>query len=246
MQLTMREWRRDLARKELWIGVGAVGLVLGIAGPFGTDAEMRLVPRLAYWLALAALTWATGSLIVPLAMPRLSWMGRWMAPPCAGALAGVVIAAEVLALNWLLFGISPWEPETAGTIIAIAMVISVAGYVIETGGGTPAKPEPPRLLQRLPLDRRGRLISMSVADHYVEVTTSAGTALLLMRLSDAIAETGDTEGLQIHRSHWVALDAVRAARRDGQGAVLTLTDGRELPVSRANLAKVKAAGLLPA
>ena len=77
------------------------------------------------------------------------------------------------------------------------------------------------------------------------MTTSAGSALLLMRLSDAIAEAGDTKGLQIHRSHWVALDAVRAVRRDGQRAVLTLTDGRDLPVSRANLDKVKAAGLLP-
>jgi len=69
--------------------------------------------------------------------------------------------------------------------------------------------------------------------------------MVLMRLSDAMKETGDLPGAQVHRSHWVAFSAVRAARRDGDRAILTLTSGVEIPVSRANLPKVKEAGLLP-
>jgi DNA-binding LytR/AlgR family response regulator len=59
----------------------------------------------------------------------------------------------------------------------------------------------PPILNRVPVQRRGRLIALSVSDHYVEVLTDGGRSLVLMRLSDAIAETGPVKGLQIHRSH---------------------------------------------
>ncbi|MCB1397271.1 MAG: LytTR family transcriptional regulator, partial [Rhodobacteraceae bacterium] len=85
---------------------------------------------------------------------------------------------------------------------------------------------------------------LSVQDHYVEVVTTRGRELLLMRLSDAIAETEGCAGLQVHRSHWVALDQVQAAHRDGARAVLTLSDGREIPVSRTYVPAAKEAGLL--
>ena len=110
--------------------------------------------------------------------------------------------------------------------------------------GSPSVPAPPRLLTRLPLAKRGPLLSLSVQDHYVEVVTTRGRELLLMRLSDAIAETEGCAGLQVHRSHWVALDQVQAAHRDGARAVLTLSDGREIPVSRTYVPAAKEAGLL--
>ena len=52
-------------------------------------------------------------------------------------------------------------------------------------------------------------------------------------------------GFQVHRSHWVSLAQVRSVRRDGARAVLTMSDGRDIPVSRSNIAAVKEAGLLP-
>jgi DNA-binding LytR/AlgR family response regulator len=51
--------------------------------------------------------------------------------------------------------------------------------------------------------------------------------------------------LQVHRAHWVARDQVRTARRSGARAILTMTDGSEVPVSRSFVPVVKAAGLLP-
>ncbi|MGB1209445.1 MAG: LytTR family DNA-binding domain-containing protein, partial [Paracoccaceae bacterium] len=63
--------------------------------------------------------------------------------------------------------------------------------------------------------------------------------------ADAIREVGTTPGLQVHRSHWVALSAITAARRDKDRAILTLCSGDDIPVSRANIPKVKEAGLLP-
>ena len=86
---------------------------------------------------------------------------------------------------------------------------------------------------------------MPTAPLALRVATSTGTDLILMRLSDAMDETGDVAGMQVHRSHWVATGEVTAARRDGARAILTLSDGRDIPVSRTYVPAVKEAGLLP-
>ena len=65
----------------------------------------------------------------------------------------------------------------------------------------------------MPLPQRGGLLALSVEDHYVDIVTDKGKTLVLMRLADAMKETGSVAGLQIHRSHWVARGAVIKAHR---------------------------------
>lgn len=107
------------------------------------------------------------------------------------------------------------------------------------------RPGPPTLLDRLPLDKRAPLVALSVEDHYVRIRTTKGEEMILMRLADAIRETAATPGLQVHRSHWVAFDQVVAVRRKGDCALLKMSHGPDVPVSRANLPKLREAGLLP-
>lgn len=83
-----------------------------------------------------------------------------------------------------------------------------------------------------------------MADHYVDVTTDQGHALVLTRLSDAMRETAPIQGLQVHRSHWVALDAVRRTTRQAGKPMLELENGTLVPVSRSFLPAARAAGLL--
>nr|WP_282558860.1 LytTR family DNA-binding domain-containing protein [Devosia litorisediminis] len=92
---------------------------------------------------------------------------------------------------------------------------------------------------------RGRLLHLAVADHYVDVTTDKGHELVLMRLSDAIAETAPQPGLQVHRSHWVALNGVKRGLRQSGKPMLELENGTLVPVSRSYLPAARAAGLLP-
>ncbi len=101
-----------------------------------------------------------------------------------------------------------------------------------------------RLLQRLPEEMLGALEAISVRDHYVDVRTSAGQSSLLMRLSDAIAEAEGVEGAQVHRSHWVAWQAITHTERDGAKLLLVLRDGSKIPVSRNHREKVDARGLV--
>jgi len=52
------------------------------------------------------------------------------------------------------------------------------------------------------------------------------------------------EGLQVHRSWWVARRAIAGVERDGRNLRLKLIDGETAPVSRASVAKLRAAGWL--
>ena len=124
----------------------------------------------------------------------------------------------------------------------ISAAVTLVSAVLERPTTLAATPEPPALLERLPRPQRGRLRHLSVADHYVAVRTDKGNSLVLMRLSDAIRETAPIAGLQVHRSHWVALDAVRRSTRQNGRPALELDDGSIVPVSRTYIAAVRAAG----
>ncbi len=67
-----------------------------------------------------------------------------------------------------------------------------------------------------------------------------GAELCLMRLNDAIAEAAPEEGLQIHRSHWVAKSAVEGLETKGGSGQVRLVDGRILSVSQSRLKEVNA------
>lgn len=235
--------------------------VLAIMGPFGTDRLLGLVPRALYWLAICFPTYAAGVMISVLLEPRLT---RWPEPLAVALQAlgiGCAVSALVLLVNAVTFGWRPsgteW-PTFLGTIFAIALIVTIVLHIARRHSAPPAAAQdpqkapqkaphlaPPPLLDRLPFDKRGALVALSVEDHYVRVRTSKGEDLVLMRLSDAIREVGDTAGAQVHRSHWVAWDQIRAARREKDRAILTVTGGHDIPVSRANLPVIKEAGLLP-
>lgn len=253
LRLALREMQQVLARPGTAVILAAMILGLGFSGPFGTFDSLRLLPRVLYWAAVILLTFTSGWVVARWGMLVLqrravARVGQWLAASLAVSAA---VAAEVGVLNTLMFEQSLLDPHTLGDLllstVPTAVLVTAAltwGYrPAPSAAPSPTPAAPPRLLARLPLDKRGALIALSVQDHYVEVVTTKGRELLLMRLSDAIAEADPCAGLQVHRSHWVALDKVRAARRDGARGVLTMADGREIPVSRSYLPDAKAAGL---
>ncbi|MEO1083216.1 MAG: LytTR family DNA-binding domain-containing protein [Acidobacteriota bacterium] len=76
--------------------------------------------------------------------------------------------------------------------------------------------------------------------HYLEVHTTRGRTLVLYNLKDAVGELEPVlDGLQIHRSHWVADAHVRRLARRSGGWVCELTTGLELPVSRRRAPEAK-------
>jgi LytTr DNA-binding domain len=109
---------------------------------------------------------------------------------------------------------------------------------------TAAPPATTPFLRRIPAKLGPDLLAIATEDHYLRVTTRRGSDLILYRLSDAIAELGPAAGRQVHRSYWVARDAVAAVERHGHRTALRLVNGAEIPVSRTYLRNLREAGWL--
>ncbi|WDR07120.1 LytTR family DNA-binding domain-containing protein [Devosia rhodophyticola] len=254
LRFTMREMRAQMTNRATQIVLLGLAMVFGLSGPFGTFDALEPLPRLLYWAVVVLSTYAIGTATANLVKFGLTptGMNPWILALVEGFVGGVPVALCVLGINLVVMGdlgINPWHLLAycmiicAGAIIITRLVERARVPVAQTAAA-PA-PQPPAILQRLPLPQRGKLQQISVADHYVEITTDKGHGLVLMRLGDAIGETGAVEGLQIHRSHWVALDAVvRCIRVDGKPMV-EMVNGTRLPISRSFLPAVKAAGLIP-
>jgi len=119
------------------------------------------------------------------------------------------------------------------SILSVALECVITGNRAVTPRPEPARATPAQaFLERLPEEKRGQILTLSARDHYVDVTTDKGREPVLIRLADAIGQLDGLAGEQVHRSHWVARDAVAgSARRDGR-LFLTISNGEEIPVSR--------------
>lgn len=93
------------------------------------------------------------------------------------------------------------------------------------------EPSPPEFMKRVPVQRRGSIILVKAEDHYLKVVTSNGESLIHYRLSDAIAEMPADAGIRVHRSYWVARDAIVNVGPAGRKLRATLINGIEIPVS---------------
>ena len=247
MQHALREVREIFSRPIAQMILCAVVLLLAVSGPFGTLDAIPFGPRLAYWAITVPLTFAVGVIASAFIFALLKGQNSpWPARVAAPLATAIMVGLTVSMINWLAFGV-PLQPMHMGPVVLTAAVIA---FVFQHISSQPTHvqintSEPPAILQRLDLHKRGELISMSVQDHYVEVTTTKGASLILMRLGDAMRETGDIEGLQIHRSHWAATQHIVKAERNGDKALLTLSDARVLPASRSRIKDLKDAGILP-
>ncbi|MEZ5756414.1 MAG: LytTR family DNA-binding domain-containing protein [Paracoccaceae bacterium] len=253
--------RPALRDPRFWAGLVGLGLVLGVAGPFGTLDNLPLLPRLAYWTTMILITGPVGFLLSHTTRRRLQSAGlpRLPASFLSGTLMGLPIAALVLTLNAVFLepgDVTLGEGELALAIVFLSATVSPVVTLVffsapdlppaaASAASAAARSAPPRLLQRIPEDLQAPLVALTAIDHYTEVVTTRGRCQILLRFSDAVAESAPTLGLRIHRSHWVALDQITAARRDGLRAIVTLTDGRERPVSRGNITALEQAGYLP-
>ncbi|TCM84398.1 LytTR family DNA-binding domain-containing protein [Rhodovulum steppense] len=234
----------------LWIGLS---LLLALGGPFGTYAA-SLSQRLALWPLLAGAGLAGGAALRVVLRHRLPGLGAWQR---ALVKAGVLTAVLAVPVFRMAEGLGPevierdalkGVAEAALGVFGLSLGLSALHIALarrrEAREAATAGADCP-LLRRLPAERRGAVIRLSSSDHYVQVVTERGTTQILIRFADAIAELRAVEGLRVHRSHWVALDAVTGTRRAEGRLFLTLSDGTELPVSRRHRAEVEALGLAP-
>lgn len=217
----------------------AGGVFLAFGGAFGSSGA-ALPARLAYWLALMLLGWLWGTIVSGFVFDRLLRppAPTWLRIAVSSLLIAIPYSAVVAYAGVLTFGNTYSALEIPGLIVTVTLItlVMVSINVLIDRQASPltsASAEPPKFLERLPLKLRGAEVwAVEAEDHYLRLHTSKGQDLILMRLSDAITELEGIEGAQVHRSWWVARDAITAAVRGDGRATLTLKDGAEAPVSR--------------
>lgn len=228
-----------------------VAAFMSYVGAFGSRAE-PFVPRTLYMIAVAWVSVILGLFTFRLVV-RLGWgVPRDAAKGPRRYLQGMISALLMTGpMGVLVWGSTQLAPDggaplgqlagyvgtsfvmcQALTLFAVSMNRRAyfAGLHLSAGAG-PAPP--PKFLERLPLKLRGAEVwAVEAEDHYLRLHTSKGQDLILLRLADAVDELTGIEGAQVHRSWWVARDAIADARRGDGRATLVLKDGSEVPVSR--------------
>ncbi|KAK0350158.1 hypothetical protein LTR94_030134 [Friedmanniomyces endolithicus] len=156
-----------------------------------------------------------------------------------GPMCVIVWAATGLFFNQRLYPLSAL-PALFIPVLAVTLGVTLVNIFLgrsvplQTHAASAAQTIPTvRFLERLTPKLRGATLrAVQGEDHYLRVHTDKGSDLILMRLSDAVAELEGLEGAQTHRSWWVAKSAVQSVERNDGRATLTLEGGLLVPVSR--------------
>ncbi|MCM5557276.1 LytTR family DNA-binding domain-containing protein [Pleomorphomonas sp. JP5] len=254
VQLALRRWRAIVGSAMFRAIVLAATAITTASGISSGDSWRDTLGALAINGVEAFSSAALATLLILLVEPRLSFIAH-TGPryALAGIAASPAVLIVVLAIEVLLRQADPtatYVGRVAITVlVSVAAIATVAGLAArgdrrqptETPAAEPAKTC--AFLRRLPPRLGTDLTRVSVYDHYVEAHTRRGHELILIRFSDALAELEGGDGLQIHRSHWVANGAVRCLMRsESRSLLVELDDGTRLPVSRSREAAVRAAG----
>jgi hypothetical protein len=272
METGIKDARKSLARKiliDLAI-MTIIGVILALIGPFGSFND-PLPTRLMVWLGFSYAGYALYSpmggvverLHDALDLPRA---GLWLA---AVIISSVPMTLLVGMLGPLPNAAS--LPSASQFFTQYPYVFVIGGGVTllfnqiqrppekrspATRADTAAKqvqadhseaslleqPSEARLIERLPPELGGTILALENEDHYVRVHTSLGSDLILIRMRDAVAEMDGVDGMQVHRSWWVAREAVEDVKREGRNVRLVLERGLEAPVSRANVTVLRDGG----
>jgi len=271
LQLALREMQAATTNRISRIGMMLVTVLLAMSGPFGTFQSFNLGQRFGYWAVMVVASYLTGQAASTffLELLRGQISQRWPRVIVAGLLASLPVTIVVMVVNGVAYqhvdiqsSLMIWLYTIIVTLAVVVMFVTLSevmagapaaapgvtasATVAETSQPAAALPPSPQpaILDRVPLRQRSRLIALIVEDHYVDIVTDKGRTLVLMRLADAIREAAPVPGLQVHRSHWVAFDAVVRAQRSEGKVMLELSNGMRLPVSRGFLPAAKDAGLV--
>jgi LytTr DNA-binding domain-containing protein len=256
----MREVQRDAVHDARMTGrpghsvaswattMGLGGLLLGYVG--ATDSyELPLALRLSLWLGLCAVA---GIIAITIERAVAGLGMRPHSPLAWWALLTVSLAVAMVPVIFLVNSTGSYSPIADLPLFAVnSLAISAAlvafrlliGTVLSRSAPV-ATPEPansdraveegrPRLMERLkPGLRSARLLALKSEGHYLKVFTDQGSELILMRLKDAIPDAEPIEGMQVHRSWWLAKQTGMERRNKDGRIELKLDEENWVPISR--------------
>lgn len=245
----------ELIRRYFLIGLVAsllLGAVFAFLGVYNTSS-LPFYKRYVFWTATMLVGNFTTGLAAPWVMHKaMVQQHRSIQLTTITALISIPVTFVLAAFEWNVdrqWTINTWIIRYIYVAVISAILVFCGYFILKAQGlfdipcEVNAKNEDQathssqagltKILQRLPDKfKQAELYAISSEDHYLRVHTSIGETLILMRLSDALLELEHVDGMQTHRSWWVASSAVVNCERKSGKHRLILKSGAQVPVSR--------------
>lgn len=249
--------------------MAVVAIILALLGPFGTWT-VPVGRRFLIWsvFAFGGYVCFRPVILAGDALAAQSTLPRWLTIGISCLLASMpttlLVASVFSRFDWGKVGASdlaalyPQILIVGATVTVIQLVLrrratselaaAAAPEPVAVSNSAIEQPESGvqmlTLLDQLPAHLGRDILCVENEDHYVRVHTSAGSALILMRLRDAVAQLSAIDGEQVHRSWWVARASVTEVVRSERRVALRLSNGNEVPVARSAIPMLRARGWL--
>lgn len=179
------------------------------------------------WAAAFALTWALSTIeiealkftpLLPKAHDPLPAFALFVLPLVAGVCA-LLMVSRARALDGARPALGPEDPQS----------VPAAPSLLPDAGQTDNWPSE-------------AVMAVHAQDHYLSVRTAERTLFIRGRMRDVLARLPASEGLQVHRSWWVARSGVRRVLRRGRDYEVILDNGKRVPVARNRVPRLREAG----
>lgn len=233
------------------------GVVLG-ANQTRAGAYLPWALSIVYWTGISVATWwlfalatqAVRLLLKPWVLPDwVIWTmgavaGSFAARPTIYAIVEAFrpamrepvlreMASARFDLDFVGYYLTNWSVIIAMWIVACLWLQRRAQMPTEPEARPISQDALCGLLLRLPLAVGRDVIALQAEDHYVRVFTRSGNALILISISEAIADVSASGivGWRTHRSWWAARDAVVQQVNTGRQKFLVLCNDLRVPVS---------------
>ncbi len=242
---TIREMHELYTSWQMWLLVLVGFFIMATGHPVTLPQFESFGLRLAFWF-VALFLYLFLSMFYALATCRI-WRSTFGGPiPLIILSSPLVLASTYLTAGGLTILFEPGKPAFGSMTWQMNLRNVFVAHVFETVA----------LLWLLPAQRArkaiksagrditlaGRKVGLTqisrvkAAEHHLEIYMSGNVEIIRERMATFLDQVSPEDGIQTHRSHWVA----RQTARSLSGSKLTLTDGQEIPVARGRLDDVRA------
>ena len=237
VHFTLREMNQLYRSWQMWVLV-LVGLFIMSTGhPVTLPQFDSFFLRLAFWFIALFIYLLTSDLYSKLT--GAMWHRLFGGPiPLIALSAPLVLASTYIAAGLLsilfdpdrpLYSIMSWQMNVRNILVAHVFETVALLWLIPAQRARNAKIETGR---KITLAGRSFLLAdigrVKAAEHYLEVHSEAGVEIIRERMCTFLEQVTEEDGIQTHRSHWVARERAAGLR----GGKLRLTCGHDVPVAR--------------
>ena len=232
-----------------------LGLVIGYLGPFGSF-ETTLQSRLVYWVLVVFSGHFIYFNVIQLVAQFFKSKNVHPVIPffISSLVSALLFSFVVIYISSFFFDLQFDATQSfkfffpkvfiLGTVINIVRIMVNNFYELAHSAPKDVPVTADNLfLRRLPKKIGTELICFSMEDHYLHVHTDEGSHMMLLRMKDALVELEEYAGFQVHRSWWVASNAIVDVKREPRKATLIMKNEMAVPVSQKYLPVLKEKGL---